>query len=72
MSSKVSRTALGSIPELQLAHSWRVDDEAATRQHHQLAVRGRVPAARIGCAHLACPLNVDADEAVDDRALADA
>ena len=71
-SSNVSAHAVAGVPQLQLAHARRVDHQPAARQHDQLAMRGRVASLGIGLAHLARLLHVGADQAVDDRALADA
>src|SRR5262247_1126875 len=61
---------LAHIPQLQLAHSRRVDQEPAVRQEHQLPVRRRVPSLRVGLANVPCLLNLAANETIDDRALA--
>src|SRR5207253_10052216 len=64
--------ALAGIPQLQLAHARRIDHQSSIRQHHELTMRRRVTPARIGGAYFARLLNVRADEAIDDGALADA
>ena len=45
------RDAFIHVPELNLSHPWRVDDEGAARQHHELPMRRRVTAARVGLSH---------------------
>ena len=60
------------VPELQLAHPGRVEDDAAAGQQDQLAVGRRVPARLVVLAHLLRREQLLADERVDDRRLADA
>src|SRR5436305_5989606 len=60
------------FPELDLAQTRRVDEQAAAGGPEQLAVRGGVPAAVVPLAHLARALGVAAEETVDEGRLADA
>ena len=55
-------------PELELAHPGRVDDEASSREKHELAVRGRVAAAAVG-SKLSRLEQLLAGEAVHERRL---
>ena len=44
---------VADVPQLQLAHAGRVDQQPAARHGHQLAMRGGVPPLRIALPHLA-------------------
>src|SRR5581483_4607385 len=59
------------VPELQLTDPGRVEDDAAARQHDQLAMRSRVAAAVVVRAHLLRLEQVLAGERVHDRRLTD-
>src|SRR5262249_62039579 len=59
------------VPELQLSHAGRVEHQPAVRKRHELAARGRVPAAAV-LAHLARCQQLVAYERVHQRRLADA
>src|SRR5215208_3818198 len=61
-----------AFPELHLAHARGVDEQPATRQLEQLAMRGGVAAAGIGDTDFGGPLPFVAAQAVDQRRLADA
>ena len=60
------------LPQLQLAHARRVDEQAPVGQENQLALRRRVPAAAVAAPHLRGPLSFVAQQVVDDGRLADA
>jgi hypothetical protein len=61
-----------AFPQLDLAHPRGVDEKAAAGQFEQLAMRGGVPAARVGGPHFGGPLPLVAAQPVDQRRLADA
>ena len=69
MSAKVSPNDVASVPELQLAQTWRVDDESARFANHELAVHARMPATRVPFADFAGGEELAFDEPVDDRRL---
>src|SRR5688500_17720775 len=60
---------LVAVPELQLPHAGRVDQQAAARAQEHLPMHARVAAARIALAHLAGVEHVRPDEAIHDRGL---
>src|SRR6185369_14534668 len=64
------QTAVG-FPELQLAESWRVDDECAAREAHELAVCGCVPPASV-IANLSSTEMIFAEQTVDECRFANA
>src|ERR1039458_7680605 len=51
-------------PQLQLAHSWRVDERAPLRQRQQLPIGGRMPAAAVAFPHLLDELPFHAEELI--------
>src|SRR5690606_36243371 len=57
------------FPELQLPHARRVDEEAAGREHDELACRARVPAATVRLAHFPGGQQRAADQLVGDTRL---
>ena len=65
------RDRLGAVPQLELAHPWRVDEQPTVRHQDQLALRRGVPAAAVPASHLAGFLPVGAQQPVDDGGLAD-
>src|SRR5262245_48650807 len=60
------------VPQLQLAHARRVDDEAAGWQFHQLAMRRRMTPPGVAFTDLASLPHVFTNKTIDERALADA
>ena len=60
------------VPQPELAHSRRVDDQTAVRQENQLALGRRVPAASVPAPYRRGPLPFAAQQAVDDGRLPDA
>src|ERR1051326_3921885 len=63
---------LSRIPQLELAHSGRIDQNPAARKHHQLAARARVAPPAVALADLARAKALLANQRVRDRRLADA
>src|SRR5204863_3113594 len=59
---------VADVPELQLAHARRVEQQAAAGNGHELAVGRGVTPFRVGLAHGARLLDVRAHETVDDGA----
>src|SRR5262249_13031299 len=57
------------LPELKLAHAWRIEHEATARDRHELPVRGRVPPATV-FAHVSRREHALAYECVHESRLA--
>src|SRR5262245_51426177 len=55
-----------SGPELEFAHTWRVDHCAATLERNQLTPGCRVAPATVGLPHLLSPEPLLTEEAIDD------
>src|SRR6186997_569491 len=64
--------AIAGVPELQLAHPRRVDDQPASGEWNQLTVRGRMTPLRVRGPDITRPSRLAAHQAIDDRRLADA
>src|SRR5947207_5199998 len=58
------------VQQLEFPHPRCVDEEGATRQHEELAMRCRMPASTVVRAHIGRRLLVPAEEAIEQRRLA--
>src|SRR5689334_14745774 len=63
---------LACVPQLQFAHPWRVDQDAAARKEDQLAPRAGMAPAAVALAHLARREHLLPDQRVRDRRLPNA